>query len=44
MKLAVCHKCHKDLGGKVPDDAEEVTCYKCSEAEYKARDKAKRNA
>lgn len=44
MKQAICHKCHKNLGGQVPDDAEEVTCYKCSEAVHKARDKAKQDA
>lgn len=44
MKQAICHKYHKDLGGKVPEDALEVTCYKCSEAEHKTRDKAKHNA
>lgn len=44
MKPAICHRCLKYLGGEVPDDAEEVTCYKCSEAEHKAKDKVKRNA
>jgi hypothetical protein len=32
-KKAICCKCGKDLEGTVPDDAEEVTCFKCNEAE-----------
>lgn len=37
-KPAICHKCGKNLKGKVPIDAEEVTCFECCEAEWKARD------
>jgi len=39
MKQAICHKCGKVLKGKVPDDAEEVTCFKCCEAETESRDR-----
>lgn len=35
MKPAICCRCHKPLRGMVPDDAENVTCYKCAEAEYR---------
>lgn len=30
-KPAICHKCGKDLHGRVPHDAEQVTCFRCSE-------------
>lgn len=32
MKRPICSKCGKKLKGRVPDDAEEVVCFKCSEA------------
>jgi len=42
MKPAICCKCGKNLKGWVPIDAKEVTCFKCSEAEYKERDRNER--
>lgn len=31
MKSAICCRCGNLLEGMVPDDAEAVTCFKCSE-------------
>jgi len=33
MKQAICCRCGKPLKGKVPDDAEDVVCFKCYEIE-----------
>lgn len=37
MKYAVCCKCGKKSSHKILADAENVTCFKCSEAEYADR-------
>jgi hypothetical protein len=36
-KPAICCKCGKNLGGHVPKDAEDVTCFACCEVEYQKK-------
>lgn len=38
MKRAFCHVCGKNLHAKIPDGAEEITCYDCNEKLNKLRD------
>ena len=42
MKQAVCCKCGKVLIGFVPDDVEEVTCFKCDQKAEAAKIKLPR--
>jgi hypothetical protein len=39
MKPAICSRCGKDLKDLVPDDAEDVVCFRCNEAENKRRER-----
>lgn len=38
-KPAICHKCGKNLKRRVPDDAEEVTCFACDKLEWERKDR-----
>lgn len=38
MKAAICSKCGKKCG-RVPDDATDIVCFACNEAEARQKDK-----